>query len=85
MQNVPASKMGKYYTYSRILLSCKKIEIMLGFPDGSLGKESACNSGDLGSILGLGRSSGEGKSYPFQYSGLENSIDYSMGKKIRHD
>ena len=43
----------------------------LGFPDGSAGKESACNVGDLGSILGLGRSPGEGN--PLQYSGLENS------------
>ena len=37
------------------------------------GKESACNVGDLGSIPGLGRSPGEGKGYPLQYSGLENS------------
>ena len=42
---------------------------------GSAGKESACNAGDLGSILGLGRSPGEGKGYPLQYSGLENSMD----------
>ena len=42
---------------------------------GSTGKESACNAGDLGSIPGLGRSPGEGKGYPLQYSGLENSID----------
>ena len=41
---------------------------------GSLGKESPCNAGDLGSIPGLGRSPGEGKGYPRQYSGLENSI-----------
>ena len=40
-------------------------------------KESACNSGDLGSIPGLGGSPGEGKCYPSQYSGLENSMDYS--------
>ena len=40
-----------------------------------LSKESACNAGDLGSILGLGRSPGEGKDYPLQYSGLENSMD----------
>ena len=46
-----------------------------GFPGGSAGKESTCNAGDLGSILGLGRSSGEGKGYSLQYSGLENSID----------
>ena len=44
----------------------------MGFPDGSAGKESACNVGDLGSIPGLGR---EGKGYPLQYSGLENSMD----------
>ena len=48
-----------------------------GFPGGSAGKESACNAGDLGSIPGLGRSPGEGKDYPLQYSGLENSRDYS--------
>ena len=47
----------------------------MGFPDGSAGKESACNAGDLGSIPGLGRSLGEGKGYPHQYSGLENSLD----------
>ena len=48
---------------------------VLGFPCGSAGKESICNAGDLGSILGLGRSPGEGKGYPLQYSGLENSMD----------
>ena len=45
-----------------------------GFPGGSAGKESACNEGDLGLIPGLGRSPGEGKAYPLQYSGLENSM-----------
>ena len=45
-----------------------------GFPGGSEGKESACNAGDVGSIPGLGRSPGEGKSYPLKYSGLENSM-----------
>ena len=44
------------------------------FPDGSSGKESAWNVADLGSIPGLGRSPGEGNSYPLQYSGLENSM-----------
>ena len=48
----------------------------VGFPCGSAGKESACNAGDLGLIPGLGRSPGEGKGYPLQYSGLENSMDY---------
>ena len=46
-----------------------------GFAGGSAGKESACNVGDLGLIPGLGISPGEGKGYPLQYSGLENSID----------
>ena len=45
------------------------------FPDSSVGKESACNAGDLGSICGLGRSPGEGKGYSLQYSGLEKSMD----------
>ena len=42
---------------------------------GSAGKESTCNVGDLGLIPGLGRSPGEGKGYPLQYSGLENPMD----------
>ena len=44
--------------------------LQIGFPCGSAGKESTCNVGDLGLIPGLGRSSGEGKGYPLQYSGL---------------
>ena len=46
-----------------------------GFPDSSVGKESACNAGDPRLIPGSGRSPGEGKGYPLQYSGLENSMD----------
>ena len=46
-----------------------------GFLCDSAGKESTCDAGDLGSIPGLGRSPGEGKGYPLQYSGLENSTD----------
>ena len=49
--------------------------VFLGFPCGSAGKESICNAGDLGSILGLGRSPREGKGYPLQDSGLESSMD----------
>ena len=45
------------------------------FPCGSAGKESACNVGDLHSRPELGRFPGEGKDYPLQYSGLENSMD----------
>ena len=46
------------------------------FPCGLAGKEYTCNVEDLGSIPGLQRSPGEGKGYPLQYSGLENSMDY---------
>ena len=52
--------------------------VFLGFPCGSAGKESTCNSGDLGSIPGLGRSPGEGKGYPLQYCVLENSTDCTV-------
>ena len=49
----------------------------MGFPDSSVSKESTCSAGDLSSIPGSGRSAGEGKGYPLQYSGLENSMDYT--------
>ena len=49
--------------------------VFLGFPCGSAGKESAYIAGDLGLIPGLGRFPGEGKGYPLQCSGLENSTD----------
>ena len=55
----------------------------MGFLGGSDGEESACNVGDLGLIPGLGRSPGEGKGYPLQDSGLENSTDcivYAVAK-----
>jgi len=47
----------------------------VGFPGGSEGKAYAHNTGDLGSIPGLGRSLGEGNENPLQYSCLENSMD----------
>ena len=52
-----------------------------GFPDGSIVEKppakqmTTCNAGDVGSIPGLGRSPGEGRGYPLQYSGLEISMD----------
>ena len=52
--------------------------VFLGFPGGSAGKESACKVEDLDSIPGMRRSPGEGKGYPLQYSGLENSMDYKV-------
>ena len=54
-----------------------------GFPYGSAGKESTCNVGDLGSIPGLGRSPGEGKGYPLQYSGLESSTDCIVHRVVK--
>ena len=58
--------------------------IFLGFPGGSAGKESACNEGDLGSISWLGRLPVEGKSYPLQYSCLENPMDREAWRATIH-
>ena len=55
----------------------------MGFPGSSAGKESACNVGDLDLIPGLGRSPEKANHYPLHYSGLENSMDYSMGSQSR--
>ena len=48
---------------------------MRGIVGGSAAKESTCNAGNFGSVLGLGRSLGEEKCYPLQYAGLENFMD----------
>ena len=63
------------------------LDIIMGFPDSSAGKESACNVRDLGSIPGLGRSPEDGKAYPLQYSGLENSMDHIVyrSQRVGHD
>ena len=55
-----------------------------GFPCSSVSRESACNSGDLGSIPGLGRSSGEGNGNPLQYSCLENPMDRGAWQATVH-
>ena len=62
--------MGSYQT--KAISTQSQIKQIFG---GSDGKESACNAGDLGLMPGLGRSRGEDKGYPLQYSGLENSVD----------
>ena len=70
---------------SKIDLSGKTLYKSLGsggFPCGLVSEESACNVGDLGSIPGLGRSPGEGKGYPLQYSCLENSMG---SQRVEHD
>ena len=59
----------------------------LGFLCGLASKKSACNVGNQGLIPGLGRSPGEGKGYPLQYSGLENSMNcmvYGVAKSGAH-
>ena len=60
---------------SLLLHSLEVFSPISSFPGGSDNKESACNAGDLGSIPWLGRSPGEGKGYPLQYSCLENPMD----------
>ena len=54
---------------------CTKFRIPSNFPGGSDSKESACNAGDLGSILGLGRLPGEWNGYPSQYSCLKKFMN----------
>ena len=64
----------------------------LSLPGSSIGKESACSGGDLGSIPGSGRSPGEGNGKPIQYSCLENPMDRGTWRatvhgvaRVRHD
>ena len=62
-------KLGSvYYINKYHLVLLYLFFVKLGFPDSSVGKESACNAGDPGSIPGSGRSTGEGIGYPLQYS-----------------
>ena len=58
---------------------------LCGFPGGSVVKESACNTGDPGSIPGLGRSSGGRHGNPLQYSCLENPMDRGTWWATVHD
>ena len=56
----------------------------VGFPDGSDGKESACDAGDPALIPGWRRSPGEGHGNPLQYSCLENSMDRETWQATVH-
>ena len=58
-----------------IYLSIYRLITYLGFPGGSVGKESACSAGDPGLIHGSERSPGEGNGKPLQYPCLENPMD----------
>ena len=65
-------------TWNGCTMVCNKFSCvpgLLGFPRASDGKEFACQAGDLGSVPGLGRSSGGGHGNPLQYSCLENPMD----------
>ena len=95
---LPSSSVGKEFTYDagdpgsipgsgKICWRRDRLPtpVFLGFSGGSAGKEAACNVGGLGLIPGLGRSPGEGKVCPPQYSGLENSTDclvYGVAKSL---
>ena len=68
---IPADVWQKSSQYCEVI-------ILKGFPCDSAGKESARNVGDLGLIPGFGSSPGEGRGYPLQYSGLENSMDRTV-------
>ena len=68
------------------LFFSNKMELeYLGFPDGSAGKESACNAGDLDLMPGLGRSPREGNDYQLQYSCLENPMDRVAWQAAVHE
>ena len=69
------------YTWNKRNVTTVKIT----FLSVSAGKESACNTGDLGLITGLGRSPGEGNNYPLQYSGLENFMDSTVHRVAELD
>ena len=68
-------------SYFQIML----LRLPKGFPCGSAGEESARNAGDQVRSLSWEDSPGEGKGYPLQYSGLENSMDNPWSRRVRHD
>ena len=72
MQDTPVEFLARKIPWRRDSLFTP---VFLGFPSSLNSKESVCNAGDLGLIPGLGRSPGDGKGYPLQYSGLENSVE----------
>ena len=72
------SSINLFYCFFCLFFSILFISFWSCFPCGSAGKESICNVGDVDSVPGLGRSPGEGKAYPLQYSGLENSMDCTV-------
>ena len=90
MQETLVQSLGQEIPWKRDRLPTA---VLLGFCSGSDGKESACNTGDLGLIPGLGRSPEGGHGNPLQYSCLKNPhgqrslTSYGIGvtKRIGHD
>ena len=89
-ESIPFTIATKRIKYLGINL-LKETKVM-GFPHSSVGKSSACNAGDPGSIPGLGRSPGEENGSPLQYSCLENPMDKGDWQatvhrivRVRHD
>ena len=81
VKNPPVIRRPQFNSWVRKILWTRdrlSTPVFLGFPCGSAGKESAHNARDLGSIPGLGKSPGEWKGCPLQYSGLENSMDCTV-------
>ena len=72
---------GVYFLLFKILSDIKQSG---GFPRSSVGKEYACNAGDLGSIPGLGRCPGKGNGNPLRYSCLENPTDRGAWQATVH-
>ena len=73
-----------YLEYCPTTFFCIWIWIYMGFPRGSVGKESACNAGDPRLIPGWQRSPWEGNGNPLQYSCLENPMDWRAWRAIVH-
>ena len=69
-----AMDLPHYFSCYIVIHGLFELQLFLGFPGGSGGKETACYVGDPASIPGSGRSPGEGYGYPLQYSCLENSM-----------
>ena len=74
-----------HYIYAYICVYIYIYVYKWGFPHSSVSKEPSCNAGDLGSILGLGRSPGAGNGSPLQYSCLENPIDRGAWQATVHE
>ena len=90
VRNLPAMQETQFNSWVRKIpwrMDRLSTLVFLGFPGGSAGKESTCNAGDLGSILGWEDPLEKGMATHSQYSSLENSMDCTVYgvPKSRHD